>query len=104
MSSGLNMEDPGFLQTFLVQNARQLGMAGRILFPIPDRGLAGRIYRVTAKTVLVWGDSDRLIPPVYAQAWKRSLPNAELVSLPEAGHMITIEKPADVAAAIARLG
>ncbi|MDQ0462554.1 pimeloyl-ACP methyl ester carboxylesterase [Caulobacter ginsengisoli] len=104
MSSGLNMEDPGFLQTFLVQNARQLGMAGRILFPIPDRGLSGRIYRVKAKTVLVWGDSDRLIPPVYAQAWKRALPNAELVSVPEAGHMITIEKPADVAAALSRLG
>jgi pimeloyl-ACP methyl ester carboxylesterase len=104
MSSGLNMEDPGFLQTFLVQNARQLGMAGRILFPIPDRGLSQRLYRIKSKTTLVWGDSDRLIPPVYAQAWKRALPAAELVSLPEAGHMITIEKPADVAAALKRLG
>ncbi len=47
---------------FLVTNARQLGMAGRILFPIPERGLSERLYRITAKTVLVWGDSDRAGP------------------------------------------
>ncbi len=42
MTAGRNVSDPNFLQTYLVQNARQLGMAGRILFPIPDRGLASR--------------------------------------------------------------
>jgi hypothetical protein len=36
------MSDPKFLQTHLVANARQLGMAGRILFPISDRGLVQR--------------------------------------------------------------
>src|SRR5216683_1678964 len=34
MTAGRNVEDPGFLQAYLVANARQLGMAGRILFPI----------------------------------------------------------------------
>jgi pimeloyl-ACP methyl ester carboxylesterase len=103
MSAGLSMEDPKFLQNYLVRNARQLGMAGRILFPIPDRGLSQRLYRIRAKTVLIWGDSDRAIPPIYAQEFKRRIAGAQLVSVPEAGHAIAWEKPDAVIAAIKRL-
>jgi pimeloyl-ACP methyl ester carboxylesterase len=104
MTAGRDVEDPNFLQTYLVTNARQLGMAGRILFPIPERGLAQRLYRIKAKTVIVWGDSDKLIPPVYAHAFKKGIKGAELVSIPEAGHMVTLERPQAVADAVARLG
>jgi pimeloyl-ACP methyl ester carboxylesterase len=104
MTAGTNVEDPNFLQTYLVRNARQLGMAGRILFPIPERGLAGRLYRIKAKTVLIWGDSDKLIPPAYAHAFKKGIAGAQLVSIPEAGHMINLEKPDAVAQAISQLG
>ena len=103
MTAGRNVEDPKFLQAYLVTNARQLGMAGRILFPIPERGLEERLYRIKARTVIVWGDSDRLIPPTYAQAWKAAIRGAELVSVPDAGHMSTLEKPDAVLAAIGRL-
>ena len=103
MSAGLSMEDPKFLQNYLVRNARQLGMAGRILFPIPDRGLSQRLYRIKAKTMLIWGDSDRAIPPVYAQEFKRRIVGAQLVSVPEAGHAIAWEKPDAVISAIKRL-
>jgi pimeloyl-ACP methyl ester carboxylesterase len=101
LTAGTSVEDPGFLQSFLVQNARQLGMAGRILFPIPDRGLSQRLYRIRAKTTLIWGDSDRMIPPVYAQVWKKGLSGSRLISVPEAGHMVTVEKPSAVSKAIA---
>jgi pimeloyl-ACP methyl ester carboxylesterase len=104
MTSGLSVEDPNFLQTYLVTNARQLGMAGRILFPIPERGLGGRLYRVKAKTVIVWGDSDKLIPPTYAHAFKKGIAGSQLVSIPEAGHLINLEKPDAVAQAIGQLG
>lgn len=104
LTAGRDVTDPNFLQTYLVTNARQLGMAGRILFPIPERGLKQRLYRIQAKTVIVWGDSDRLIPPAYAHAFKKAIGGAELVSIPEAGHMVTLERPAAVAEAIARLG
>jgi pimeloyl-ACP methyl ester carboxylesterase len=100
LTAGRNVTDPNFLQTYLVTNARQLGMAGRILFPIPERGLAGRLHRIRARTVIVWGDSDRLIPPVYAHAFKKAILGAELVSIPEAGHMVTLERPRAVADAI----
>lgn len=101
LTAGTSVEDPGFLQSFLVQNARQLGMAGRILFPIPDRGLSQRLYRIRAKTTLIWGDSDRMIPPVYAQVWKKGISGSRLISVPEAGHMVTVEKPSAVSRAIA---
>ena len=100
LTAGRNVTDPNFLQTYLVTNARQLGLAGRILFPIPERGLAGRLHRIRARTVIIWGDSDRLIPPVYAHAFKKAILGAELVSIPEAGHMVTLERPRAVADAI----
>lgn len=104
LTAGRNVEDPNFLQTYLVNNARQLGMAGRILFPIPERGLVERLYRIKAKTVIVWGDSDRLTPPFYAHGFKKGIAGSELVSIPEAGHMVIVEKTPAVVEAIGRLG
>ncbi len=104
MTSNVSMSDPKFLIPFLVRNARQLGMAGKLLFPIPERGLKDRIHRIKAKTVLVWGDSDRMFPAPYAQAFKGGIKGAELVSVPEAGHMVIVEQTPAVMAAIARLG
>jgi pimeloyl-ACP methyl ester carboxylesterase len=104
LTAGRNVEDPGFLQAYLVANARQLGMAGRILFPIPERGLHQRLYRIKAKTVIVWGDSDRLISPTYAHTFKKGIAGAQLVSIPEAGHMVIVEKTAAVVDAVSSLG
>jgi len=103
MSAGMNMSDPKFLQAFLVQNARQLGAAGKILFPIPERGLASRLYRIKAKTVLIWGEGDKLIPPAYAGAFQRGIAHAEVVLIPQAGHVVPFEKPSEVIGALARL-
>jgi pimeloyl-ACP methyl ester carboxylesterase len=103
LTTGLALDDPKFLQKFLVTNARQLGMAGRLLFPIPERGLSERLYRVKAKTILVWGDSDRVVSPVYAHEFKRLIKGAQLVSIPEAGHLVPLEKTRETAAAIQRL-
>ena len=103
MTAGMDLGDPKFLQAFLVQNARQLGAAGKILFPIPERGLASRLYRIRAKTLLIWGENDKLIPPVYAQAFQKSIPGAGLVMIPQAGHLVAFEKSAEVIGALARL-
>jgi pimeloyl-ACP methyl ester carboxylesterase len=104
LTAGMTLDDPKFLQNYLVTNARQLGMAGRILFPIPERGLSQRLYRIKAKTVLVWGDSDKLVVPAYAHAFKKGIAGSELIAIPEAGHMVTLEKPDQVVSAIGRLG
>ena len=103
LTAGMDLGDPKFLQAFLVQNARQLGAAGKILFPIPERGLASRLYRIKARTLLIWGESDNLIPPVYAQAFRKNIPGADLVTIPQAGHLVGFEKPAEVVNALSRL-
>lgn len=103
MTAGRNFKDPEFLQAYLVANARQLGMAGRILFPIPERGLKGRLYRIKANTAIIWGTSDKLISPSYAVGFKEGIQRSEIVSIPEAGHMVILEKVAEVAAAIRAL-
>lgn len=100
LTAGMNFEDPEFLKAYLVRNARQLGMAGKILFPVPERGLAERLYRIRARTVIIWGESDRLIPPVYGAAFASGIAGARLVKVAGAGHMVTVEKPAAVAGAI----
>ncbi len=103
MTSGLKIDDPKFLQTYLVRNARQMGMAGKLLFPIPDRGLSSRLYRIRANTVIVWGQSDRMIPPVYGHAFVAEISGSRLVEAPEAGHMVILEKPGVIAEAVAAL-
>ena len=95
-----NMDDPEFLKQFLVMNARRLGMAGKILFPIPDRGLAQRLYRISAKTLIVWGQEDALIPAVYGDAFNRAIAKSKLVKIAEAGHAVGQEKPEAVLKAI----
>ena len=103
MTAGLDFGDPEFLKNFLVINARRLGTAGKILFPIPERGLSQRLYRIKARTRVIWGDADRLIVPAYADAFVDAVPGAELVLVPDAGHLVTHEKPDDVIEAIAAL-
>ena len=101
MTAGLRIDDPEFLKAYLVRNARQMGMAGKLLFPVPDRGLGSRLYRIRAKTVIVWGESDRMIPPAYAKGFEAGITGSRVVEVPEAGHMVILEKPDVVAKAVA---
>lgn len=103
MTAGMDFSNLEFLKAFLIQNARQMGMAGKLLFPIPERGLRERLYRITARTLLIWGDSDKLIVPRYAQEFKRLIANCELASIAEAGHLVPLEQTAQTMAALGRL-
>lgn len=46
---------------------RGLVTAGKFMMPIPDRGLNRRLYRISAPTLLLWGENDHLVPTQYAQ-------------------------------------
>ena len=37
-------------------------------------------------TLILWGSSDRLIPPVHLGVWREELPQAESIELPLVGH------------------
>ena len=101
LTAGADLSDMDALKDFYLGNQRRLSMAGKILFPIPNRRLSKRLYRLGAPTLLVWGASDKLIPPVYAEAWAASVPGATVKLVPEAGHMLPYEQPVAFAAAVA---
>ena len=88
------------LKQFLIVTARQLGTAGKILFPIPNRRLSKRLYRLRAPTQILWGRSDKLIVPEYAKRWKELIPGAKLAWIKEAGHLLPYEKPDEFVAKV----
>jgi pimeloyl-ACP methyl ester carboxylesterase len=91
------------LRQFAVDMARELGTAGKLLFPIPNRRLSKRLYRVTTPTLIVWAEDDRLMPAApYAARWQALLPAAHSVVIPHAGHMLPYEQPSVLAEAIAK--
>ena len=103
MAPGGDLDDPKFLEAFLIRNSRQLTMASKLLFPIPERGLFERLWRIRARTVIVWGEADRVIPPAHGDAFCQGIAGAQLVTVPEAGHMVIVEQPAAVVDALAPL-
>lgn len=105
LSGGADFSSPEAMTEFLVGNSRRLGMAGKILFPVPNRRVSKRLYRLTAPTLVVWGESDKLIPLSYAARWNELIPGSELATISEAGHMLPYEQPEPfVDAVVAFLG
>jgi pimeloyl-ACP methyl ester carboxylesterase len=93
LTGGADLSDMEALKEFYIGSQRRLSMAGKILFPIPNRRLSKRLYRLTAPTLLVWGAADRLIVPAYAERWKAMIPGARVVTVENAGHMLPYEQP-----------
>jgi len=102
LTGGFDFSNLEAIRDFYIANARRMGMASKILFPIPNRGVSKRLYRITAETLVLWGKSDKLIPPVYAEKWKELIAGARLVVIEEAGHMLPYEQPAAFASAVSK--
>jgi pimeloyl-ACP methyl ester carboxylesterase len=68
--------------------------------PSFDPKLERRLERVTCPTLIIWGENDRLIKPVYAEAFHKRIANSQLVMLEGTGHMPMFEKPAEWSTAI----
>jgi pimeloyl-ACP methyl ester carboxylesterase len=101
LTGGADLSDMEALKEFYLANQRRLTMAGKILFPIPNRRLSKRLYRLTAETLLVWGSADRLIVSAYAARWRELIPGARVVTLESGGHMLPYEQPEAFARVVA---
>ncbi len=55
-----------------------------------------RISQITAPTLVIHGESDRLIPPANARLIAQRIPGAKLVVIPHASHIFSTDQP-DVA-------
>lgn len=65
-----------------------------------DPKLERRLARVACPALVLWGATDRLIPPVYGETFARFIPGARYVTLPGTGHMPMFEQPHEWARAI----
>jgi len=62
--------------------------------------LRRRLGRITAPTLLVWGEHDRLAPLACAEAWRAEIPGTRLVTFARSGHVPHLEEPQAVAGAV----
>lgn len=56
---------------------------------------SSRLLRITAPTLLLWGEDDAMIPVQNAEDYRRLMPNAAVVRLPGLGHVPFEEAPAE---------
>jgi pimeloyl-ACP methyl ester carboxylesterase len=66
---------------------------GKFVWPIADRGFAQRSHRIAAPTLIVWGDADRIIAPVYAREFAKKISGARVEMIARAGHLPQLEQP-----------
>jgi pimeloyl-ACP methyl ester carboxylesterase len=79
-----------------------LSVLARLTWERPyDPKLGARLHRVRCPVLLLWGADDRLVPPSYAEAYRRHLPQAELRTIPGCGHLGMFEKEAEFVGAVA---
>jgi pimeloyl-ACP methyl ester carboxylesterase len=80
-----------------LERAKSMATAAKYLWPIPNRGLAKRLHRVAAPTLIVWGRSDRIASPRYAEEFRQRIAGASVELVDEAGHLPHEEQPARLA-------
>jgi pimeloyl-ACP methyl ester carboxylesterase len=60
--------------------------------------LPRHLQRITCPTLVLWGREDRLVPLAHGEYYAQHLPHARLEVIPQCGHMLPFEKPAEFAA------
>jgi pimeloyl-ACP methyl ester carboxylesterase len=78
---------------YLFAQYRQLTTLASLAWnPNYDPKLERRLAGITCPTLVIWGEKDRLIPPVYGDAFHKHIPGSQLVKLTSTGHMPMFEQ------------
>ena len=72
---------------------QDIAAAGKFLWPLPDKGLHRRAYRIKAPTFILWGEQDRINPPSYAADFQGLIGGARTGTISDAGHLLMLEQP-----------
>jgi len=90
--------DTSMVQTYvdfvLEAGAGQLIRQNRAFMARPDARKF--LPNLTCPVLVMWGDSDQLTPPEANREIAALLPQAEVLELPQCGHMLTMEQPEQV--------
>ncbi|MDE5662057.1 MAG: alpha/beta hydrolase [Muribaculaceae bacterium] len=71
-----------------------------IMSRVVNEDLTGLLPSIKAPALLIWGEKDTATPMRDARIMERLIPDAGLVSYPEAGHYSFLDRPAQTAAVI----
>lgn len=88
------------IEYLLSQYSQAMTLASLAWNPSYDPKLERRLAAVTMPTLVLWGESDRLIPPIYGDTFHKLIAGSKLVKLEGTGHMPMFEKPEEWSSAI----
>lgn len=81
-----------------IEQVRAAEAAARIFWPLGDSGLEKRLPMITAPTLLMWGEKDRIMPRSYADKIKAAINGpCEISIIANAGHLAELDEPEAVA-------
>lgn len=84
---------------FIGERYREATTFGRLFWEHPtDPKFPRHLHRIKMPTLIVWGDQDKVIPVAHAQAWRSRIPQAEVMIVKDAGHIVQLDKPESVEA------
>jgi pimeloyl-ACP methyl ester carboxylesterase len=75
-------------------------LASLLWNPGYDPRLEQRLVHVSSPTLVLWGERDRLVSPIYGETYHRLIANSQLVTLTSTGHMPMFEQTEAWSAAI----
>jgi pimeloyl-ACP methyl ester carboxylesterase len=64
---------------------------GKLVWPIPDKGLKKHLHRIAAPTLVIWGKADGIIDPAYAGEFSSRIDGSRVELIDNAAHMPHLE-------------
>jgi pimeloyl-ACP methyl ester carboxylesterase len=84
-----------------IEQTRAAEAAARIFWPLGNTKLEKRLGLITAPTLLLWGEQDRVMPRSYADRFAKGINGrTEIKLIAGAGHLAELDQPQAVADAI----
>ena len=84
-----------------IEQTRAAEAAARIFWPLGNSKLERRLPLITAPTLLIWGEADRVMPRSYADQIAKAIPGgAKITTIADAGHLAELDQPDAVAKAV----
>ncbi len=69
------------------------GTMKKTIKKVLDEDLFSDLAKIKTKTLIVWGEQDRMVPLEYAHVFKENIENSKLEIIPKAGHSPHLENP-----------
>jgi pimeloyl-ACP methyl ester carboxylesterase len=93
---------PGLTDEELLTLIRNREAAARLTWKpfMHNPALRRWLHRITVPTLVLWGESDRIVRPDYGRAFQQAIPGALFQLIPAAGHYPYLERPDEFVAAV----